>query len=177
MGSVTVFCGSARGDDPVFMKNAFKVGELLAERGLRVVYGGSKDGCMGAVANGALSKNGYVLGVLPDQLIPWEIAHPGISEMRVVANMAVRKKLLIDEGDLILVLPGGFGTLDEFFEVITLSALGQLSKPTLVFNLADFYSDLLNWMEKVSLSGFAKSSGSFFSIVSSFEELERFLNP
>lgn len=176
-GSVGVFCGSAKGHDSRYVQVARDVGELCARLGLRVVYGGSRDGCMGAVADGALAGGGAVLGVLPDLFLPWEIAHPGLTEMRIVADMPTRKAMLLAESDLFLVLPGGLGTLDELFEVLTFNALGLQSKPVLIFDAFDYYAELIGWLEKVSAHGFAGPMGERFGVVRTLGALESFLSP
>lgn len=170
-----MFCGSASGADPRFLALARDVGVLLARQGHRVVYGGSRDGTMGAVADGALSAGGRVLGILPDLFLPWEIAHNSLTEMRVVKDMAERKMLMMAESDLFLVLPGGLGTLDELFEVVTFNALGLMKKPVLVFDAFGFYSELLNWLEKMSAAGFAKPMSEHFGVVKDLPALESFL--
>ena len=170
-----MFCGASPGGHPAFMRLAFDVGALLAALSLRTVYGGSRDGCMGAVADGALSRGGEVLGVIPEKFVPWEIAHAGITEMRIVPGMAERKAELLRESDMFLVLPGGLGTLDELFEVLTFNALGYMSKPVLVFDAEGYYSELLGWLEKAAAFGFAKPMAEQFGIVKSLPALESFL--
>ena len=174
-GSVCVFCGSANGADPRFLALARDVGALLARQGLRVVYGGSRDGTMGAVADGALLAGGQVLGILPNLFLPWEIAHTSLSEMRCVKDMAERKTMMMAESDLFLILPGGLGTLDELFEVVTFNALGLMQKPVLVFDAFGFYTELLNWLEKMSTLGFAKPMTEHFGVVKDLPALESFL--
>jgi len=175
-GSVCVFCGSASGLDPDFMRLASDVGSLLARLGLRTVYGGSRDGCMGAVADGAIKGGGKVLGVLPDLFLPWEIAHKGLTELRIVPGMAERKAELMRESDLFLVLPGGLGTLDELFEVLTFNALGHMNKPVIIFDAKDYFAELLVWLEKASAFGFTKPTSEHFGVVKSLQALESFLS-
>jgi uncharacterized protein (TIGR00730 family) len=176
-GSVCVFCGSAPGGAPEFMELARATGALLARLGLRVVYGGSRDGCMGAVADGALEEGGHVLGILPEVFIPWEIAHPSLTELRWVSGMAERKALMMAESDVFLVLPGGLGTLDELFEVVTFNALGYMRKPVLILDAFDFYAGLVHWLERVAATGFAKPMGEHFLVARDLGALESFLRP
>ena len=170
-----MFCGAAEGLDPRYRDLSSAVGELLARLNLRLVYGGSKDGLMGAVANGTLQGGGQVLGVLPEQLVLREVAHPGITQLISINSMAERKKILFEEADLFLILPGGMGTLDELFEVITANTLGFMSKPVVVLDAFGFYSPLLNWLEFVAAKGFARAPSEMFCIVHDLAGLEAFL--
>ena len=174
-GSVCVFCGSGPGFDPRFVALSREVGALIAQAGLRVVYGGSRDGNMGATADGALAAGGQVLGILPELFLPWEIAHKGLTELRYVPGMAERKALMLAESDLFLVTPGGLGTLDELFEVLTFNALGYMRKPVLIFDAFDYYSGLLNWLESMSALGFTKPMPEHFGVVKDLGALESFL--
>ena len=174
---MTVFCGSAPGKDPQFQSFAREVGSLLARLNLDLIYGGSKDGCMGAVADGCLSSGGRVIGILPQFFMEWEIQHPNLSEIIFTENMASRKELLIAKGDVVLVLPGGFGTLDEFFEVLTLSSLKRIEpKAAILFDPLGFFDGLVNWLENIHLAGFTREPGQSYSVIRELSELETFLS-
>jgi uncharacterized protein (TIGR00730 family) len=175
--AVTVFCGSAVGLDPRFVAFAEQVGSLLAALKIDLVYGGSKDGCMGAAANGCLAGGGKVTGVLPDFFLDWEILHPSLTETIFTQGMAQRKELLIEKGEVILILPGGFGTLDEFFEVLTLTSLKRIKpKAVVIVDPFGFYDGLVNWLETVQLAGFTREGSHHFSVVRELSVLKSFLS-
>lgn len=144
--SVCVFCGSSTAVDPSYLAVATDVGQLLAVRGVRVVYGGASVGMMGSVANSALESGGVVLGVIPASLDAREIAHRGVTELRVVDTMHTRKKTMADESDAFLALPGGFGTMDELFEITTWRQIDLHQKPIALFNVSGFYDPLIEWI-------------------------------
>ena len=177
MPKVTVFCGAASGASPLFESWATQVGKSIASHGHTLVYGGSRDGCMGAVANGALESGGKVIGVLPKFFLDWEIQNPDVADVIWTPTMPERKELLIGMADLILVLPGGYGTLDEMFEVITLTSLKRMEpKALLIFDPLGFYDGLTQWLEQVHLAGFVRSPpGGAFSVVRELSVLESFL--
>lgn len=141
--NVCVFCGSSNGNRPVYAESARRLGTLLAARGLGVVYGGAHCGLMGALADAALSAGGRVIGVIPEALQAKEIAHTGLTELRVVATMHERKALMAELADAFIALPGGFGTLDEFCEILTWAQLGIHRKPCGLLNLEGYYDPLL----------------------------------
>ncbi len=143
MKRVCVFCGSARGSRSQYLEAAQEVGGLLAARGLTLVYGGGNVGLMGAVADAALAAGGEVIGVIPESLVAWEVAHAGLTDLQVVPSMHVRKARMADLADAFIALPGGFGTFDEFCEVLTWSQLGFHQKPCGVLNVAGYYTPLL----------------------------------
>ncbi|MFT4101573.1 MAG: TIGR00730 family Rossman fold protein [Burkholderiaceae bacterium] len=140
--SVCVFCGAKPGRDDRFLVLARDAGRALARRGLTVVYGGGHVGLMGAVADAALAAGGQVIGVIPQQLMDREVGHKGLTRLEVVPDMAFRKERMIELSDAFISLPGGLGTLDEMFEVLTLRQLHQHAKPSGLLN-ADGYYDLL----------------------------------
>jgi uncharacterized protein (TIGR00730 family) len=174
--SVGLFCGAQSGHTPLFKETAFEVGRVFGQKGIRLVYGGSKDGLMGAAADGALSCGGEVLGVLPEKLAHREVAHRGIQRLLTVDSMALRKDLLIRESDLFMVLPGGLGTLDELFEVLTANTLGFISKPVIILNTSNFYSGLIDWLEKAAAAGLSKSPKDLFHVVSEVSALSDVLH-
>lgn len=139
---VCVFCGSRDGRREAFTAAAQTVGRLLAERDIGLVYGGGGRGLMGHVADGALSAGGEVIGVIPTFLVDKEQAHPGVEDMRIVETMARRKDVMMSLADAFIVLPGGVGTLDELFEVISLRLLGLHDKPTALLDVHDYFAQL-----------------------------------
>jgi uncharacterized protein (TIGR00730 family) len=151
-----VFCGSARGDDPVFAEAAAAVGRGLAERGVGVVYGGGRVGLMGALADAALAAGGKVYGVIPQKLVDRESGHTGLTELFVVDSMHARKMLMAQLADAFIALPGGFGTLEELFEVVTWSQLGYHEKPVGLLEVAGYYAPLLEFLDRGVATGFVR---------------------
>jgi hypothetical protein len=156
LASVCVFCGSAGGTDPRFAEAARATGTLLAQRGLALVYGGGHVGLMGALADAALAAGGRVTGVIPEHLMRPEVAHLGLSELVVVESMHQRKRLMADRADGFLVLPGGYGTLDETFEMVTWLQLGLQHKPLALINVAGYFDPLLRWLRHAVECGFVR---------------------
>jgi uncharacterized protein (TIGR00730 family) len=140
---ICVFCGSSLGARPAYKETAERLGELLAERGIGVVFGGGCIGLMGAVADAALRKGGEVIGVIPESLVRREIAHKGVSKLHVVETMHQRKALMADLSDAFIALPGGYGTLEELLEAITWSQLGIQQKPCGLLNIEKYWDGLL----------------------------------
>lgn len=140
---ICVFCGSAEGADPAFLAAATEVGALLASRGIGLVYGGAKVGLMGAVANAVLAGGAQVMGVIPDRLRTKEVAHDGLTELFVVDSMHARKAMMGHLSDAFIVLPGGWGTMEEMFEVLTWTQLRYHTKPIGLLNVNSYYSHLL----------------------------------
>ncbi len=156
MNSVCVFCGSQPGVNSGYRKGAVRLGRLLAERGLGLVYGGGGIGLMGALADAALASGGRVVGVIPQPLASKEVAHPGVSEMHVVATMHERKALMARLSDAFIALPGGYGTYEELFETITWAQLGIHRKKIGVLNLDGYFDPLLRLIENGVAAGFIK---------------------
>ncbi len=154
MKKVVVFCGSSAGKAEVFKKGAFLLGAFLASRKIDLVYGGAQIGLMGAVADGVLLNGGQVTGVIPDFLAAKEIRHHHLTEMIVVKSMHERKLLLSEMCDGVIALPGGFGTLDELFEMLTWAQLGLHQKPIALFNIDGYFNDLIRFVNKVNENGF-----------------------
>jgi uncharacterized protein (TIGR00730 family) len=142
MKRITIFCGSSHGKDKIYMQAAYHVGETLAKKGIGLVYGGANIGLMGAVADGALSAGGEVIGVLPTFLRNIEIQHTGLTELILVETMHQRKTKMDELCDGVIALPGGFGTMEEFFEILTWSQLGLHKKPMALLNVNGFYDHL-----------------------------------
>ena len=153
MRAVCVFCGSSKGENQ-YWAPAEQLGAELARRGTTLVYGGGKIGQMGLIADSALKQGGKVIGVIPQFLIDWEVAHSGLSELIVVESMHERKAAMAERSDAFIAMPGGFGTLEEFFEVLTWLQLGLHTKPCIVLNVNDFYSPLLDFLRSAHAAGF-----------------------
>jgi uncharacterized protein (TIGR00730 family) len=151
--SVCVFCGSAAGADPVYATTARELGRALAERKLALVYGGGRVGLMGEIASSALACGGRVVGVIPHSLALKEIAQEDCSELIVVATMHERKALMADRADAFVALPGGYGTCDELFEILTWAQLGIHCKPVAILNVNGFFTPLLAWLDHVVKEG------------------------
>ncbi len=145
--SVTVFCGSQFGANPLYEQEAIALGKLLANNGIRLVYGGGNNGLMGTMANAMLANGGHVTGVMPQLLIKNEKAHTGLSTLHEAEDMHARKKLLYSLADAAIILPGGIGTLDEMFEIITWNNLTIHDKKIILLNTAGFYDHLLQHMQ------------------------------
>jgi uncharacterized protein (TIGR00730 family) len=156
MKSITVFCGSSFGSDEIYKEQATLLGQTLAKQNIQLIYGGANVGLMGAVADGALSSGGKVIGVLPHFLQSKEIAHQQLTELVLVETMHERKTKMNDLCDGVIVLPGGYGTLEEFFEMITWAQLGLHKKPIAILNIDGFYDDLINLIKTMVDKGFLK---------------------
>ena len=140
---ICVFCGSSPGARPCYAAAATSLARHLAAQGIGIVYGGGKVGLMGALADAALEAGGDIIGVIPQSLVEKELAHPGLSDLRVVGSMHQRKALMAELADAFIALPGGYGTFEEFCEVLTWSQLGFHVKPCGVLNVGGFYDPLL----------------------------------
>ena len=156
MKRVSVFCGSGLGTEEVFQRQARLLGETLAEQKIGIVYGGASIGLMGAVADGALSKGGEVIGVLPVFLQAKEIAHKNLSQLILVETMHERKTAMNELSDGVIALPGGFGTMEEFFEMLTWAQLGLHKKPIALLNVDGFFDSLKTLIELMVDKGFLK---------------------
>jgi len=152
--TVAVFCGSKDGLDPQFLQEASAFGNLLGAAGMNLVYGGGNKGLMGAVANGAMAAGVKVIGVIPELLLAWEHQHEGITELHVVADMHVRKKMMYELCDAALIMPGGNGTLDELFEMLTWNTLKIHDKKIILLNCNGFYDNLMAHMRMMQAQGF-----------------------
>ena len=152
--AMAVFCGSKLGANPLYETHTSLLGSLLAERKIKVVYGGGNKGLMGAVANAALAKQGIVLGIIPKILSEREHQHNGLSEITIVETMHQRKKMLYEKCDAAIILPGGFGTLDEVFELLTWNQLSIHNKKIFILNTDGFYNALIEHIEVMQKEGF-----------------------
>ena len=145
--SVTVFCGSKSGNNPLFEKEAAGLGSALAEKKFQLFYGGGSKGIMGALANSALAAGASVTGIIPQVLIDWERQHQSLTQVIITNDMHERKKMLYEKGMAGIVLPGGFGTMDEMFEMLTWNQLSIHNKKIYILNTAGFYDHLISHLE------------------------------
>jgi uncharacterized protein (TIGR00730 family) len=170
--SIAVFCGSKSGNNLLYTRHATELGNLLADKNILLIYGGGNKGMMGAVANGVMDKGGQVIGIIPELLLGWEQQHTGISELIVVDDMHKRKRLMYEKCDAAIILPGGFGTLDELFEVLTWNQLSIHDKPIYILNTAGFYDSLIAHVEKMIAEDFLYHSiKDSFTVVANPEDI------
>jgi uncharacterized protein (TIGR00730 family) len=166
-----VFCASSSGTAPEYLDAAKALGRELGARGMGLVYGGASVGLMGALADAALAAGAPVIGVLPAVLRDREIAHPGLSELHFVSTMHERKALMADRADAFLALPGGYGTLDEFLEILTWAQLGIHAKPCVLVNVLGFYDGLLRFLDHAVDQGFLQPRNrALIRVVTSVDE-------
>ncbi len=158
--NVAIYCGSQTGKSPIYMEKAKELGAQLASASIGIVYGGSNVGLMGAVADAALANNGKVIGIMPEHLQKREIAHLHLTEIHFVDSMHVRKKKMIDLSDAFIALPGGCGTLDEYFEVFTWAQIGLHNNPVILYNINGFYDALILHFNKMIEEGFIREEQS-----------------
>ncbi|MGB7989252.1 MAG: TIGR00730 family Rossman fold protein [Candidatus Methylophosphatis roskildensis] len=156
MRRICVFCGSQVGGQPLYATAATAVGTLLALRGIGLVYGGGKVGLMGVVADAALAAGGEVIGVIPERLMNRELGHGGVTDLRVVDSMHERKAMMSDLSDAFIALPGGYGTFEEFFEVVTWMQLGIHAKPCGLLNVGGYYDMLLALLDHAAGESFIR---------------------
>jgi hypothetical protein len=152
--NIAVFCGANTGTDPAILQAARTMGRTIAERGMGVVYGGGHVGLMGAVADAALEAGGKVIGVIPGFMVEKELAHQTLTELIIVRDMHERKMRMHELSHAVVALPGGFGTMDEVFELLTWRQLGLHAKPIGVLNVNDFYTPLLEQVARMERDGF-----------------------
>ena len=147
--SLAVFCGSKNGTNRIYTEHAAELGKLLAENNIRLIYGGGSAGIMGTIADNVMLYGGKVTGIIPKILMEWEVQHKHITELIVSEDMHIRKKTLYDLCDAALILPGGFGTLDELFEIVTWNQLSIHDKPVFILNTDGFYNHLILHIQKM----------------------------
>lgn len=152
--SLAVFCGSKNGNNPAYKNDAARLGGLLAENNITLIYGGGGKGIMQAVADGAMNKGGKVIGVIPKLLLDWEHQHQAITKLIVVDDMHTRKKKLYELCDAAIILPGGFGTLDELFEMLTWNQLSIHDKKIFILNSGGFYNHLIAHLKQLESDSF-----------------------
>jgi len=169
---ICVYCASSNQCDRIYHAAATQLGERLAEAGCTLVYGGGATGLMGAVADGALSRGGRVIGVIPRFMTEVEWQHPGIGNLEIVEDMRERKHRLLTDSDAVVALPGGCGTLEELFEAITLKRLGLYFNPIVLLNTRDFYAPLQTFMQQVIEQKFMNTGHSeMWSLVDSPDQV------
>jgi len=174
LNSLCVFCGSNPGASPAYGEAAARLGRTLAGRGLTLVYGGGRVGLMGVAADAALAGGGKVVGVIPEALATRELAHAGLSDLQVVGSMHERKARMSELSDGFVALPGGIGTLEEWFEVWTWSQLGFQPKPCALLNVAGYYDHLLAFLDHMTAERFLNPVHRGMAIVD--DDLERLLD-
>ncbi|WP_314058352.1 TIGR00730 family Rossman fold protein [Empedobacter brevis] len=182
MKRLTVFCGSSNGSNKVFINEAYKLGQKLVENEIELVYGGANVGLMGIVANSVLENKGVAIGVLPHFLKKVEVEYKGLSELILVDSMHERKAKMNQLSDGVITLPGGFGTLEEFFEMLTWAQLGLHKKPIAIYNIDGFYDDLLLFISSMVTKGFLKQENYDMLIVSDdlddlFDQIKNYKAP
>ena len=158
MKSISVFCGSSEGNDNYIIDQSYSLGVEFAKNDITLVYGAARIGVMGQVAKGVIDNNGKTIGVIPEFLKLKEVYHRNLSELIVTENMHQRKVIMYEKSDGFIILPGGFGTMDEFFEITTWGQLGLHSKPIGILNLNGFYDDLIALAYTMIKKGFLKQS-------------------
>tara|TARA_R110002012_G_scaffold24960_1_gene82871 strand:+ start:1449 stop:2030 length:582 start_codon:yes stop_codon:yes gene_type:complete len=179
MKNIAVFCGSSLGTDKSLIESTYHLGKTLAIKCMTLVYGGARIGLMGKVAQGCLDHNGKVIGVIPEFLQTREIVSNDLSELITTKNMHDRKVLMYQKSDGFIIIPGGFGTMDEFFEISTWGQLGLHSKPIGILNTSGFYDDLLSQAKKMVNLGFLAEANLNAILVSDhiedlLEQMKRF---
>ena len=174
--SLAVFCGSKSGNNPLYEDHAKQLGHLLAKKNITLIYGGGNKGIMGAIANAVLEKDGKVTGIIPQLLTDREHSHHGITELIIVEDMHVRKKMLYEKCDAAIILPGGFGTLDELFEMLTWNQLSIHNKEIYILNTAGFYDHLLAHAKTMQQENFLYDKiEERVTVLSYPDEIEKFL--
>jgi uncharacterized protein (TIGR00730 family) len=171
--SVCVFCGSSPGLDPAYTEAARSLGRTLAKANIRLVFGGGHVGLMGVVSNAAIEAGGEAIGVIPKFLVERELAHTGLTDLRIVGSMHERKAMMSDLSEGFITLPGGTGTLEEFFEILTWAQLGEHEKPCGLLNVAGYYDPLLTVFDQMVNRGFLSEPNRDLVLVES--EPERLL--
>lgn len=156
MKYISVFCGSASGFDPIYQEQAYLLGQKLVNRNYGLVYGGARVGLMGAVADGVLESGGKVIGIIPKFLQSKELEYVGLSELHVVETMHQRKAMMNDKSEAVIALPGGYGTMEELFEMLTWAQLSLHQKAVSILNTEGYYNDLLALSDTMIKNGFLK---------------------
>ena len=173
MNSIAIFCGSSLGTDQSFADVAKLTGETIAKQGKTLVYGGGRSGLMGLVADSALAKGGKVIGVIPQNLVDAELAHPHLTELYTVKDMHERKTKMSELSDGFIALPGGAGTWEEIFEQWTWAQLGIHLKPCAFLNVEGFYDDLIKFIQLTTSKGFSKAR--FTDVLMNFDSIDEIL--
>lgn len=174
--NICVFCGANDGNSELITEAAKHLGARLAQEKFGLVYGGGKVGLMGLAANAALENQGYVMGVIPELLVSWEVAHNEVTELVVVQTMHERKAKMADESAAFVAMPGGFGTLDELNEIITWKQIGYHRKPIVLLNVDNYFDGFLHFVDYAIGKGFIKSHHrDMIHVVSTVEEVIQYL--
>jgi hypothetical protein len=175
---LAIFCGSKEGNNPAYLQAAKELAMLMAQYKIELIYGGGKKGIMGSVADTVMSQGGIVRGVIPRVLVDWEHQHEGISELLVVDDMHVRKRKMYDLCDAAVILPGGYGTLDELFEILTWNQLSIHDKKVFVLNTNGFYNHLIEHLQSLEKEGFLYGSvQTTLTVLDSPAEITGFFRP
>lgn len=151
---IALYCGARTGHDPTYVTLAHQVARTLAQRGIGIVYGGGNIGLMGAIAEAAIEHHGEIIGIIPGSMVEAELAHHGITRLEIVTTMHQRKARIEELADAFIALPGGYGTLDELFEIITWRQLELHNKPIGLLNHQGFYDSLIHWLDRATTDGF-----------------------
>ena len=170
--SIAVFCGSSAGHDPMYAQTAARVGKTLAQREIELIYGAGNVGLMGILADAALENRGRVFGVIPEFLKNYEVCHSGLTRLEVTQTMHERKRIMADAADAFVVLPGGFGTMDEFFEILTWRQLHLHDCPIGILNVNGFFDPLLAQIHQMVEAGFVRPENlDLFAVETDFSQL------
>jgi len=173
INSLAVFCGSKNGNNPVYTEHAKELGKLLAKNNITLIYGGGGTGIMGAVADAMMESGGKVIGIITKKLVDWEHQHEGITDLSIVDDMHIRKQKMYDLCDAAVILPGGVGTLDEFFEMVTWNQLSIHDKKIYIINSGNFFDFLLKHIQQMEKQGFLYES--FLERITVLDEPEQLL--
>ena len=170
--SVCVYCGSSSNVDDAYKEAATRLGNLIAETGWDVVYGGGRVGLMGLVADGALEKGAKVVGIIPEHIEEREVQHDNLTEMHVVDTMHIRKAMMVERSQAFVILPGGLGTLDELFEILTWKQLGLHDKPIVIVNMNGYWSKFIELTQGLASAGFMREGDlGLYQVVDSVEDV------
>jgi uncharacterized protein (TIGR00730 family) len=177
INSLAVFCGSKNGNNPVYTEHAKELGKLLAKNNITLIYGGGSTGIMGAVADAMMENGGKVIGIITKKLVDWEHQHEGITDLSIVDDMHIRKQKMYDLCDAAVILPGGVGTLDEFFEMVTWNQLSIHDKKIYIINSDNFFDFLLKHIQQMEKQGFLYESVlERITVLDEPEQLLQYLN-
>jgi uncharacterized protein (TIGR00730 family) len=177
INSLAVFCGSKNGNNPVYIDHAKELGKLLAKKNITLIYGGGSTGIMGAVADAMMEGGGKVIGIITKKLVDWEHQHKGITDLSIVDDMHIRKQKMYDLCDAAVILPGGVGTLDEFFEMVTWNQLSIHDKKIYIINSDNFFDFLLKHIQQMEKQGFLYESVlERITVLDEPEQLLQYLN-
>ncbi|MGK0138658.1 MAG: hypothetical protein ACI9DJ_002114 [Algoriphagus sp.] len=177
MKSLLVYCGSNPGLNPIYKETAVKLGLEMVKRGMRLIYGGGSLGLMGTIADTVMKNGGEVVGIIPTFLDKMEVGHPNLTEIHVVNSMHERKAMMEEMCDSVITLPGGYGSMDELFEILSWSQLGLHKKPVGLLNINGFYNPLLAQLDLMVLEGFLKEPNrKIIQVSDSIEEVFRLMD-